>query len=266
MPSSPNAAALALPVRYPVAGVLVSRTTYADAVDSLLQAARAGAQLLAAATSVHGLTIAAIEPEFGAILNDFELVTPDGQPVRWALNLLHAAGLKERVYGPTLMHRLCEAAAAEGLSVYFYGGRQDVLDRLVERLRATIPGLRIAGCSSPPFRALTPEEDAAEVERIIASQAQLVFVGLGCPRQERWAYEHRQRLNRPLVCVGAAFDFHAGTLRQAPGWMQSRGLEWFFRLIMEPRRLWRRYAKHIPIFVLLVTRQYLTQRLSPSRP
>lgn len=245
-----------------MAGVLVSRTTYADAVNSLIQAARARVPLVAAATSVHGLTLAAIDPEFGAVLNSFELVTPDGQPVRWALNVLHGAGLSERVYGPTLMRQLCETAAAEGVSVYFYGSRPEVLDGLVERLRASIPGLRIAGWSAPPFRPLTPEEDAQEVEAIIASDAQLVFVGLGCPRQERWAYQHRPRLARPLVCVGAAFDFHAGTLRQAPAWMQSRGLEWSFRLVMEPRRLWRRYAKHIPIFVALVARQYFTQRMS----
>jgi exopolysaccharide biosynthesis WecB/TagA/CpsF family protein len=253
--------------RYPVAGVLVSSTTYADAVDSLIQAALARAPLLAAATSVHGLTLAARDSKFGAVLNSFDLVTPDGQPVRWALNVLHAAGLHERVYGPTLMRRICETAAAEGVSVYFYGSRPEVLERLVARLRASVPGLCVAGCSAPPFRPLTPEEDILEVERIVASNAQLVFVGLGCPRQEQWAHQHRLHLHRPLVCVGAAFDFHAGTLRQAPGWMQSRGLEWCFRLIMEPRRLWRRYANAIPIFVVLVTRQYLKQRLgSPRMP
>lgn len=262
---SNSAVSVSVAARLPVAGVLVSRTSYSDAVESLIQAARARVPVLAAATSVHGLTLAAIDPEFGAILNSFELVTPDGQPVRWALNVLHAAGLKERVYGPTLMRRLCEAAEAEGLSVYFYGSRPEVLAGLVERLRQSMPGLQVAGCSAPPFRPLTPEEDAAEVERIITSGARLVFVGLGCPRQERWAYQHRLQLQRPLVCVGAAFDFHAGTLRQAPAWMQSHGLEWSFRLLMEPRRLWRRYAKHIPIFVVLVTRQYLTQRLSSFR-
>jgi exopolysaccharide biosynthesis WecB/TagA/CpsF family protein len=256
----------AVPERLPVAGVLVSRTTYAEAVDSLMAAAHSGVPLQAAATSVHGLTIAAIDPGFGSVLNSFELVTPDGQPVRWALNVLHGAGLEERVYGPTLMRRLCEAADDQDVSVYFYGGRPEVLTRLVERFGSMLPSLSIAGYSSPPFRPLTPEEDAAEIERIIASEAQLVFVGLGCPRQERWAHDHRAQLNRPVVCVGAAFDFHAGTLRQAPSWMQSRGLEWFFRVLMEPRRLWRRYAKHIPIFVMLVTRQYLTQRLSSSKP
>ena len=253
---------VALAPRFPIAGVLVSRTTYADAVSSLIHAARQGVSLVAAATSVHGLTLAAIDSEFGSIINSFELVTPDGQPVRWALNLLHSARLEERVYGPTLMRRLCEEAARMDVSVYFYGSRQEVLDRLVRRLRATIPGLCIAGYSAPPFRALTPAEDAEEVDRIIASEAQLVFVGLGCPLQERWACEHRAVLSRPLVCVGAAFDFHAGTLRQAPDWMQARGLEWLFRLLMEPRRLWRRYAKYIPIFAMLVTRQYVGQRLS----
>jgi N-acetylglucosaminyldiphosphoundecaprenol N-acetyl-beta-D-mannosaminyltransferase len=255
-----------VPRRLPVAGVLVSCTTYGEAVDSLIRAAHAGIPLHAAATSVHGLTIAAIDPGFGAVLNSFELVTPDGQPVRWAMNALHGAGLRERVYGPTLMRRLCEAAEAEGVSVYFYGARPDVLARLVQRLGTALPRLSIAGHSSPPFRPLTSEEDAEEIDRIITSQAQLVFVGLGCPRQERWAYVHRAQLRRPVVCVGAAFDFHAGTLRQAPSWMQSRGLEWLFRLLMEPRRLWRRYAKHIPIFVMLVTRQYLTQRLSSFKP
>jgi exopolysaccharide biosynthesis WecB/TagA/CpsF family protein len=251
-----------LAARLPVAGVLVSRTTYTDAVSSVMQGARAGVPLLAAATSVHGLTMAATDSEFGAILNSFDLVTPDGQPVRWALNALHAAGLKERVYGPTLMRRLCQAAAEQRASVYFYGSRPEVLERLVERLRASLPALSVAGYSAPPFRPLTVDEDAADVARIIDSGARIVFVGLGCPRQERWAYAHRWQLSRPLVCVGAAFDFHAGTLRQAPGWMQSRGLEWFFRLLMEPRRLWRRYTKHIPIFVVLITRQYLAQRLS----
>jgi len=248
--------------RFPVAGVLVSRTTYADAVQTMIEAARRRVPLVAAATSVHGLTLGAIDPEFGRMLNSFDLVTPDGQPVRWALNLLHGADLKERVYGPTLMFRVCEAAAQAGVAVYFYGSRPEVLESLAARLSASVAGLTIAGSSAPPFRALTPDEDAEEVHRIIASKAQLVFVGLGCPRQERWAFEHRAQLNVPLVCVGAAFDFHAGTLRQAPAWMQARGLEWLFRLLMEPRRLWRRYAKHIPIFVMLVSRQYVAQRLA----
>jgi N-acetylglucosaminyldiphosphoundecaprenol N-acetyl-beta-D-mannosaminyltransferase len=253
--------------RFPIAGIQVSQTTYADATASVIQAAREGVSLVAAATSVHGLAMGAIDPQFGAILNSFDLVTPDGQPVRWALNLLHDAGLGERVYGPTLMRWICEAAADSQLSVYFYGSQQSVLDRLVDRLLQSVPQLRVAGQRSPPFRDLTLAEAEQDLEDIRASGADVLFVGLGCPRQERWAFAHRHRLDLPIVCVGAAFDFHAGTLRQAPPWMQARGLEWLFRLVLEPRRLWRRYATHIPIFVALVCRQYLAERIVPrARP
>ncbi len=258
---APRTHAPGFPERRPVAGIRITPTTYDEATACILAAARARRPALVAATSMHGLTLGAIEPEFGALLNAFDMLPPDGQPVRWALNLLHGAGLRDRVYGPTLTLRLCEAAAREGLGVYFYGSRPDVLRRLATRLQARVPGLRIAGYRSPPFRPLSPEEDAAAVRDILQSGASLVFVGLGCPRQERWAYAHRDRIPAPLVCVGAAFDFHAGTLAQAPAWMQARGLEWLFRLRMEPRRLWRRYAKHIPIFLALVARQYVAQHL-----
>jgi N-acetylglucosaminyldiphosphoundecaprenol N-acetyl-beta-D-mannosaminyltransferase len=258
--------AIRVATRFPIAGVRVSGTTYADATASIIEAARERVPLVAAATSVHGLAIGATDAQFGAILNSFDLVTPDGQPVRWALNALHGVGLSERVYGPTLMRWVCEAAADAHLGVYLYGSRQDVLDRLVDRLSRSLPDLRVAGHRSPPFRPLTAAEDAQDVEHIRASGADVVFVGLGCPRQERWAFEHRDQLGRPILCVGAAFDFHAGTLRQAPAWMQAHGLEWLFRVLMEPRRLWRRYAKHIPIFVALVGRQYVAQHLlRPAR-
>ncbi len=259
MPSA--AISSTLPRRSPVAGILVSHATYDSAIASILEAARAHRPALIAATSVHGLTLGALDRSFGEQLNRFDLVTPDGQPLRWALNLLHRAGLAQRVYGPTLMLRLCEVAAREGIGVYLYGSRPEVLARLVRNLREKVPKLRIAGYRSPPFRPTTAEEDADDVRDILESGAGIVFVGLGCPRQERWAYEHRDRLGVPIVCVGAAFDFHAGTLRQAPAWMQARGLEWLFRLAMEPRRLWRRYAKHIPLFVLLVARQYIVDGL-----
>lgn len=250
-----------LPARFPVAGTPVSRVTYESATEAILDGARTGRATLVAATSMHGVTLGSLDPRFGAQLSSFDIVTPDGQPVRWALNLLHGVGLRERVYGPTLMLLVCEAAAREGVGIYLYGGRPDVLARLVLQLPARVPGLRIAGHRSPPFRPTTPEEDEDDVRDILASGARIVFIGLGCPRQERWAYAHRDRLPMPLVCVGAAFDFHAGTLRQAPTWMQARGLEWVFRLVTEPRRLWRRYLTYIPIFVTLVARQYAAERL-----
>jgi N-acetylglucosaminyldiphosphoundecaprenol N-acetyl-beta-D-mannosaminyltransferase len=255
-----------VPPRFPVAGILVSCVTYASAVASILAAARARRSFVAAATSVHPLTLGATDARFGRLLNSFDLLTPDGQPVRWGLNLLHGVGLSERVYGPTLMLRLCEAAAREGIGIYLYGGRPHVLRRLVARLGQRVPGLRIAGFRSPPFRPLTPDEDAQDVQAILDSGAGIVFVGLGCPKQEEWAAAHRGRLPLAVVCVGAAFDFHAGTLRQAPPWMQARGLEWLFRLAMEPRRLWLRYAKYNPLYVYLLARDYLQQRVRPAGP
>jgi exopolysaccharide biosynthesis WecB/TagA/CpsF family protein len=254
-------AAEALPERFRVAGVLASATTYAETTARVIEAARARRSLLVAATSVHGATLSALDAEFGRQLNAFDIVTPDGQPVRWALNLLHGAGLRDRVYGPWLMLRVCEAAAQAGLGVYLYGTSPAALGRLVQRLPLLVPGLRIAGYRSPPFRPTTAEEDAEDVRAILASGADILFLGISCPRQERWAYEHRARLPLPILCVGAAFDLHAGTVTMAPRWMQDRGLEWLYRVTHEPRRLWRRYATYPPLYVLLVTQQYLRQRV-----
>ncbi len=251
-------ASLDVPARFPIAGIRVSATTYRGTIETVLAAARDQRPALVAATSVHGLTLGAIDPDFGRILNEFDVLTPDGQPVRWGLNWLHGTRLSQRVYGPTLMLELCRAAACEQLGVYFYGSRPEVLERLQVHVGELVPELTISGCRAPPFRAVTHEEDADDVSCIRSSGARILFVGLGCPRQEQWAFAHRERLRMPIVCVGAAFDFHAGTLRQAPEWMQTHGLEWLFRLAIEPRRLWRRYAKHIPIYVALLTRQYAT--------
>ena len=250
-----------LPARFPVAGVSASATTYAETTACVIEAARTHRSLLVAATSVHGATLSALDPEFGRQLATFDIVTPDGQPVRWALNLLHRAGLRDRVYGPWLMLRVCEAAAREGLGVYLYGTSPAALERLLQRLPGLVPGLRIAGFRSPPFRPTTPEEDADDVCDILASGADLLFLGISTPRQERWAYLHRERLPMPILCVGAAFDLHAGTVTMAPRWMQDRGLEWLYRVTHEPRRLWRRYATYPPLYLLLIARQYLDQRL-----
>jgi N-acetylglucosaminyldiphosphoundecaprenol N-acetyl-beta-D-mannosaminyltransferase len=255
-----DAGARSLPARFPVAGVLASATTYDETTAHVLAAARAGRGLLVAATSVHGVTIAAADPRFKTVLNAFDIVPPDGQPVRWGLNLLHGARLADRVYGPTLMLRVCQAAAHESLGVYFYGSTTAVLERLRAQLAVRVPSVRVAGYHSPPFRPSTAEEDAADVQAILDSGARIVFVGLGCPRQEVWAAKNRDRLSLPVLCVGAAFDFHAGMLRQAPGWMQRRGLEWAFRLAMEPRRLWRRYLRAVPMFMFLLSRQYIAER------
>jgi N-acetylglucosaminyldiphosphoundecaprenol N-acetyl-beta-D-mannosaminyltransferase len=257
------APSLTFPPRYSVAGIMVSAATYASATVAVMTAARARRPLTLSAAPVHVVTLGATEPEYGAQLNQFELVVPDGQPVRWALRLLHGIRLPDRVYGPTLMLRVCEEAAKSGQGVYLYGSSPEVLDRLRRNLVERFPGLQVSGAKSPPFRPTTAEEDAQDVRDILDSGARILFVGLGCPRQDAWAHAHRDRLPMPVLCVGAAFDFHAGTVRQAPSWMQGIGLEWVFRLAMEPRRLWKRYARYNPLFVGLVMRQLVTA--APTR-
>ncbi len=189
------------------------------------------------------------------------LAVPDGQPLVWALKLL---GYRDatRVYGPDLMEHYCARAADSGVPIYLYGGRSEqALKLLRERLLKRFPGLRIVGGWSPPFRALTTAEQERVVAEIDGSGAKVVWVGTGQPKQELWMSEMRPRLQAPLlVGVGAAFDFHAGIVSQAPGWMQRNGLEWVYRLSREPKRLWRRYASQNPRFVAGFARQYLRER------
>jgi N-acetylglucosaminyldiphosphoundecaprenol N-acetyl-beta-D-mannosaminyltransferase len=185
---------------------------------------------------------------------------PDGQPVRWALNLLHQTKLRERVYGPTLMLKVCDWAQREGLGIYLYGSTPVVLEGLKRALRDRFPKLRICGAEPSKFRRLTKDEKTELVGRIRASGALITFVGLGTPRQDIWVYEYRDALSMPTLAVGAAFDFHAGVLKQAPRWMQDRGLEWLFRLSSEPGRLWYRYVMLNPWYVGLVAAQFLRLR------
>jgi len=231
----------AWPRKIDLFGVNYSPTSYHEATEAVVAAAVRGSAGVVSCHAVHALISAATDAELGEMINAFDMVTPDGQPVRWAMNLLHGVKLKDRVYGPELTVRLCQRAADAGVPIYLYGGSPQVVEKLQENLRERYPGLVIAGYESPPFRPLTSEEDAEVVDRINASGAGIVFIGLGCPKQDIFAYEHRDRINAVQVCVGAAFDFHADTLPMAPGWMQRTGLEWLYRLIQEPRRLWRRY-------------------------
>ncbi len=256
--------AVAWPRKVDLFGVGVSPTTYDEAVAAVLRAATAGASGVVACQAVHAIVTASDDPVLRDAVNSFDLVTPDGQPVRWALNLLHRAGLRDRVYGPELMLRLCRAAAEAGVGIYLYGGSPAVLEQLRARLVEKFPGLRIAGAESPPFRALSAEEDAAVVERINSSGARLVFIGLGCPKQDFFAHAHRDSIKAIQVCVGAAFDFHAGAKKMAPGWMQRRGLEWLYRLLQEPGRLWKRYAVTNTLFLAKLARALCSPRRSRS--
>lgn len=233
---------------------------YAAACEAILAAAAAKRAFTVTALAVHGVMTGALSSQHRHRLNALDMVLPDGQPVRWALNLLHQAGLRDRVYGPSLMLRICERAEMLGLSVGLYGSRQEVLDDLRRELQATFPRLRLVSVIPSRFGRVSPDEQAELAKRIAASGVDLLFVGLGCPRQEVWLYENRAWLDLPLIAVGAAFDFHAKRLAQAPGWMQDRGLEWLFRFWHEPRRLWRRYVLLNPLFLSLLTLQFLGVR------
>jgi N-acetylglucosaminyldiphosphoundecaprenol N-acetyl-beta-D-mannosaminyltransferase len=206
-------------------------------------------------TTVHGVMESQRDEQLRHIHNTAGLVTPDGMPLvwlSWRLGFRHV----ERVYGPDLLLAVCEHGLPQSYRHFFYGGAPSVADTLAARLQSRFPGLQVAGAYSPPFRPLTLTEDRAVVERINAVHPDIIWVGISTPKQERWMAEHVDRLNAPaLIGVGAAFDFHAGLKKQAPRWMQRNGLEWFFRLLMEPRRLWRRYLINNPQFVWLVLLQ-----------
>jgi exopolysaccharide biosynthesis WecB/TagA/CpsF family protein len=252
-PVTESCAAAAAPPAWPrkvdLFGVGISVTSYASAVEAIVRAARQGASGVVVCQAVHAVVTSSCDPALRDKVNTFDLVTPDGQPVRWAMNLLYRTALREPVSGPELMPRLCAAAAEVGLPIYLYGGSPALIEKLRANLLATYPNLRIAGWESPPFRPLTPEEDRAVIERINGSGARLVFIGLGCPKQDLFAYEHRHALQVIQVCVGAAFDFHAGAKKRAPRWMQRHGLEWLYRLWQEPDRLWKRYLATNSIFL-----------------
>ena len=240
-----------------ILGVLISAVDYEGVVDLVVGAAREKRALSVSALAVHGVMTGVFNGEQKFRLNHLDLLVPDGQPVRWALNVLHRGGLADRVYGPDLTLRVCAKAAESGLAVYFYGSTLDVLAALRKSLNIKFPRLLIAGMEPSKFRQLHPEERTGLAARIRASGAALVFVGLGCPRQETFAYEFRGLLGMPILAVGAAFPFIAGIIAQAPGWMQRAGLEWLFRLRSEPRRLWKRYLLLNPAYLFLVTLQAL---------
>jgi N-acetylglucosaminyldiphosphoundecaprenol N-acetyl-beta-D-mannosaminyltransferase len=233
-----------------VIDINVNETSYLEATAQIRSWAMAGESRAVYATSVHGTMEAHDAPEFRTILNRADLITPDGMPLVWMMRL---KGIRDqqRTYGPILMLHILEMAAREKIPVGFYGGEPYVLELLTTRLKTMYPGLQIGYAFSPPFRSLANDEAGQIRQAITASGVRILFVGLGCPRQEKWIDAQRTFIPAVMVGVGAAFDFHAGVKRQAPAWMQKIGLEWLFRLLTEPRRLWRRYLLHNPRFVLL---------------
>lgn len=239
-----------------ILGTRTDSTSYADATRRVLAWADAPESRYVCVSNVHVTMESYDSPEYRAIVNGADLVTPDGMPLVWALRLFGVAKAT-RVYGPTLTAHVLEQAATAGVAVGFYGTSPEVLRSLLEACRRRFPGLRVAYAHAPAFRPPTSEEDAAVVRDINDSGARILFVGLGCPKQERWMASHKGRVNAVMLGVGAAFDFLAGAKRQAPAWMMRAGLEWLFRLATEPRRLWRRYVYHNPRFMALLAGQYL---------
>ena len=243
-------------VTRPVLGVNVAVSSYDEAIEKSLVWAREGQSRALFFAAVHMIMETVDEPAFLRQLNSAGTVFPDGMPLVWAL---HALGERsaQRVCGPDFTALMLAAAEQAGVPVGFYGGSQVTLDALAATVRLRHPNLNVAYVESPPFRPLSPEEDLAVVDRIASSQARLLFVGLGCPKQEHWIMDHLGRVHAVMFAVGAAFDYIAGAKRRAPRWMQRSGLEWVFRFVTEPRRLAMRYLKHNPRFIFRFLRQLL---------
>lgn len=244
-----------------ILGTRIDATTYAQACDRLQHWVVTGRSGYIVAANVHVVMTGYWHKRYQQIINQAPLVTSDGMPLVWGLKSLGIAQA-ERVYGPDLMLAWCERAAQEHFPIFLYGGTAETLQKLQSFLQETYPNLAIAGSYAPPFYLLSEREEE-EVRKIIQnSGAKFVFVGLGCPKQEEWMARQQGKLNVLMMGVGAAFDFHSGTVSQAPRWIMKCGLEWLYRLGQEPQRLWQRYLLNNPAFVILFAWQWLTTQLS----
>lgn len=232
-------------------GVFYTTTDYKGATEIIIEKASKNISYGVSALAVHGLITAYKETSIRTLVNKIDLIVPDGQPIRWAMNSFYRAGLKDRVYGPKLTLCVLERANTERLKVYLYGSTKETCEKFSEFIRLNYPFLEISGIHVDRFRDATDTEDLEDIKMINASNANIVLVGRGCPRQEIWVANHLGKINSVMMAVGAAFDFHAGTVKQAPKWMQDSGLEWLFRLIQEPRRLWKRYLITNSTFIYL---------------
>lgn len=239
-----------------VLGARIDALDWKTVLDRLLGWALARESRFVAICNAHVVVTATRDSAYREAINGADMATPDGAPVAWMLRRLGFAG-QQRICGPDLMWALCERCATERIPIYLYGSTEATLARLQEKLVAAFPALTIAGAESPPFRPATADEAAETVARVNRSGARILFVGLGCPKQEHWMARNRGKINAVMIGVGAAFDFHAGIMERAPRWMRENGLEWLFRLAREPRRLWRRYLVTNTLFILGAARQLL---------
>ncbi|MFZ1701748.1 MAG: WecB/TagA/CpsF family glycosyltransferase [Pyrinomonadaceae bacterium] len=241
--------------KHNILGVAIDALDYDAAIERIISAATDGRPMSVSALAVHGVMTGALDAVHRHRLNGLDMVVPDGQPVRWAINWLYGVKLPDRVYGPELTLRVCADAAKQGLGLYLYGSQEEVLEKFASNLTKRFPSIMISGSQPSRFRQVSADEQIEIADTIRKSGASIVLVGLGCPRQETWVFENRDLIGMPMLAVGAAFDFHAGTVPQAPAWCQKSGLEWLYRFIQEPRRLWRRYAYLNPLYLFLVVLQ-----------
>lgn len=246
-------------IRERVLGVPISVLSWDDAVDCIFGWADRRESRTVCICNVHSVVTARQNPAHADAIRSADLVTPDGAPVAWMMRRKGHTG-QERISGPDLMWICCRKAARLGTEILLYGGTPAALKSLEQRLHADFPGLNIVGTISPPFRELSRQEDEATVDLINRSNARIIWVGLGCPKQEAWMHAHRGRINAVMVGVGAAFDFHSGAVRRAPLWMQRAGMEWLHRLSQDPRRLAKRYLVGNSIFITAAFRDFLSHQ------
>jgi N-acetylglucosaminyldiphosphoundecaprenol N-acetyl-beta-D-mannosaminyltransferase len=245
----------------PVKRLIVSPVTALsldDQISTMLRWASSRENKVVCVANVHMLTEAYNHPEFASLLEEADLVTPDGMPLVWMMKLMGARD-QDRITGMDIILSLCQLAPLQNISIFFLGCEKEVLDRMRERLKSEFPNLQIAGMEPLPFHPLTPAEDDALIQKINESGAGFVFVALGCPKQEYWIAQHKGKIQAVMIGLGGAFPMFAGIHKRAPRWMQTLGLEWFFRLCQEPRRLWHRYWNSNRLFIWLAMKQLLTQ-------
>ena len=257
--SSPVQLEPPLPVQN-VVGFPVSTLSFSRQVEVMMSWAAAHQSKVVCVSNVHMLMEGHWHSDFSTVLSEADLLTPDGMPLVWVASLMKGSS-QERVAGMELMQALCQQAETFGISVFFLGSTSEMLVKIKEQLAKEFPSLKIAGMVSPPFRPLSVEEDKQIVDEVNQSGAGLVFVSLGCPKQERWMSQRRGEVKAVMVGLGGAFSVYAGTKRWAPAWVRDNGLEWLYRLIQEPGRLWKRYASTIPPFLWLAFKQLVKVRL-----
>ena len=242
-----------------ILGVKVNTTSYHQTVQSVIAWAEAAQSRYVCVANVHSIMTAYDDPAFRTVLNSADLVTPDGMPLVWSLRIKGHKN-QTRVYGPTLMEKLLRLASEKAIPIGFLGSTPQVIEKLQEKIRSKHPNVIISYAFSPPFRPFSNEENEKITQKISQTSTRILFVGLGCPKQELWMAANTGKINAVIIGVGAAFDFIAGEKEQAPPWMQNIGLEWLYRLLTEPKRLWRRYFSIVPRFIFLMSKDLIRSK------